>query len=105
MVAERSAPNGFQPRYVSAKEAVIMLDNVVTERDLQRWARQGRIPGAIKVGPKTIRFDRRSVLNLVRDLSAEPPANPTRVSDSDERPFTYRDRRAHSTLDGFSLGV
>jgi hypothetical protein len=94
-------------RYVSAKEAAAMLDNLVTPRDLQRWARQGRIVGALKVGPKTWRFDRRGVLDLVRDMSAErtpsphgsfnvtAPAGPP----PDDRPLTYRDRRGHVTFD------
>ena len=86
-----------RPRYISAKQAVVLLDNMVTPRDLQRWARQGRIPGAVKIGPKTIRFDRKAVLALVRDLSAEPAPGPAPPA---ERPLTYRDRRAHSTFDG-----
>jgi hypothetical protein len=87
-----------RPRYVSAKEAAAMLDNLVTPRDLQRWARQGRIPGAVKVGPKTVRFDRRSVLELVRDLSAELPT-PTRDGTGLERPLVWHDRRGHVTFD------
>jgi hypothetical protein len=85
-----------RPRYISAKVAVKMLGGLVTERDLQRWARQGRIAGAVGIGPKTIRFDRRVIPGLVKELSAQP----TSPEPSDERPLTYHDRRAHTTFDG-----
>lgn len=91
----------YRPRYISAKEAVVLLDYMVTERDLQRWARQGRIPGAVKVGPKTVRFDRRSVLALVRDLSTENRT--AEVQLPSERPLVWHDRRAHTTFDSRPL--
>jgi len=49
---------------VSARELAAMLG--VTTNTIRGWARSGRIP-CLRVGRKTLRFDRGAVLAAIRD--------------------------------------
>ena len=50
-------------RLVTAGELAVLLG--VTTETIRHWARDGRIP-CLRVGQKTIRFDRDSVLEAIR---------------------------------------
>jgi hypothetical protein len=90
-------------RYVTADEASVMLDGLISARLLRRWAREGRIVGAVRIGPKQVRFDRRFIPSLIRDLSAQPGEAPPGEAPPEQRevqrPFRYHDRRGHTTFD------
>jgi hypothetical protein len=53
---------------LTAAEVCDALENLVTPHLLLRWARQGRIPGAFKIGHRVF-FSRNTAAWLIRDLS------------------------------------
>jgi len=55
-------------RSLTAQEVSAQLDGLVSPKVLTRWAREGRVPGAFKLGHRTF-FAHNTALWLVQDLS------------------------------------
>lgn len=85
-------------RYVTCRQASELLDNLLSQHTLSLWARQGKIPGAVRAGGR-IWLLRKTLHELVVDLSCEPAAR--KSVDEREPAFVFHDRRAHTTMDGY----
>jgi hypothetical protein len=55
-------------RSITADQLSDQLDNLVSPHTLRKWARQGRVPGAFKIG-RNLYFARNTASWLIRDLS------------------------------------
>ena len=58
---------------LSAEDVVEQLGGLITTHTLRKWARQGKVPGAFKIGHKVF-FARNTAMWLLQDMSASTPA-------------------------------
>jgi hypothetical protein len=63
----RESRNSHLARMIDAQQLSEQLGGQITPHTLRKWARQGRVAGAVRLGHKVL-FDARSASWIVEDL-------------------------------------